>query len=65
MKVIELQDSNNELQDSNKTDNFLELTSEELDDHDKISNCKHEFVFREYPSQPYGTCACCGKFILD
>ena len=26
--------------------------------------CNHEFVWREYPSQPYGTCAVCGAFVL-
>jgi len=28
------------------------------------SYCDHEFVWREYPSQPYGTCAVCGAFVL-
>jgi len=27
--------------------------------------CKHEFVQREYSSQPYGTCISCGKTILS
>jgi hypothetical protein len=28
---------------------------------DVISSvCDHEFVSREYSSQPYGTCLCCG-----
>ena len=25
--------------------------------------CTHEFISREYLSQPYGTCVQCGKFI--
>ena len=28
---------------------------------DVISSvCDHEFISREYSSQPYGTCLCCG-----
>jgi hypothetical protein len=27
--------------------------------------CSHEFVSKEYTSQPYGTCVCCGKFIQN
>jgi hypothetical protein len=26
--------------------------------------CKHEFVFTEYTSQPYGTCATCKSFVV-
>ena len=28
------------------------------------SVCSHEFIEREYASQPYGTCLACGKTIL-
>lgn len=31
---------------------------------DQIKSCKHEFVFKEYLSQPYGTCAVCGQTVL-
>ena len=27
--------------------------------------CEHEFVSREYSSQPYGTCLSCGKTVLS
>lgn len=27
-------------------------------------HCLHEFVSREYFSQPYGTCASCGRLVL-
>ena len=27
--------------------------------------CTHEFVSKEYSSQPYGTCMGCGKFIQN
>ena len=27
--------------------------------------CSHEFVSREYKSQPYGTCLCCGKTVFS
>lgn len=27
--------------------------------------CSHEFIQREYISQPYGTCLSCGKTIID
>lgn len=27
-------------------------------------SCSHEFVSREYSSQPYGTCLSCGKTII-
>ncbi len=30
-----------------------------------MKTCDHEFVAREYSSQPFGTCLCCGKFILN
>jgi len=30
-----------------------------------FEECKHEFVFREYLSQPYGTCAVCNSFVLN
>lgn len=26
--------------------------------------CQHEFISREYSSQPYGHCATCGKTII-
>ena len=26
--------------------------------------CRHEFVAREYPSQPYGTCLICGETVF-
>jgi hypothetical protein len=26
--------------------------------------CKHEFITREYMSQPYGTCLVCGRTII-
>lgn len=31
-----------------------------------VSNsvCSHEFIAREYTSQPYGTCLACGRTIL-
>lgn len=28
-----------------------------------VKECKHEFVSREYISQPYGTCVVCGAFV--
>ncbi len=28
-------------------------------------NCTHEFIHREYSSQPYGTCMSCGKTLLS
>lgn len=28
-------------------------------------SCTHEFVSREYSSQPYGTCMACGKTIFN
>ena len=30
----------------------------------KKEACNHEFVFREYLGQPYGTCASCGQTII-
>lgn len=30
-----------------------------------VYKCKHEFVSREYASQPYGTCASCGQTIIN
>jgi hypothetical protein len=32
----------------------------------RVSNsvCEHEFIAREYTSQPYGTCMVCGKTIF-
>ena len=52
---------------------FEELNTECLEE-DKHKNCNipcvsnsvcsHEFIEREYASQPYGTCLACGKTIL-
>ena len=28
------------------------------------TDCTHEFLDKEYASQPYGTCMCCGKTVL-
>ncbi|HQF10656.1 MAG TPA: hypothetical protein PKV22_00075 [Paludibacteraceae bacterium] len=44
---------------------FKELIAECLEE-DKHKNCNipvcsHEFIAREYASQPYGTCLACGK----
>lgn len=38
---------------------FLEFPEEEE------SNCPHEFISREYFSQPYGTCISCGRTIFN
>ena len=33
-------------------------------DNEEINNYTHEFISREYISQPYGTCLCCGITVL-
>lgn len=27
--------------------------------------CDHEFIAKEFPSQSYGTCLCCGSTIFE
>jgi hypothetical protein len=39
----------------------------EWEDHQEElrKSCTHEFISREYLSQPYGHCLCCGRTILS
>ena len=44
---------------------FFEELNQECLEEDKVKNCTHEFVSREYKSQPYGTCAICGQTVFS
>lgn len=43
---------------------FFDELNQECINEDKKKNCSHEFVYREYFSQPYGTCLECGKTVF-
>jgi len=49
--------SKKELEERKELEKTLELAENNKD-------CKHEFVFSEYLSQPYGTCLVCGRTIF-
>ena len=44
---------------------FFEELNQECLEEDKIKNCTHEFVSREFLNQPYGTCAVCGRTVFS
>lgn len=46
-------------------ESFFNELNEECLEEDRIKNCQHEFVSREYESQPYGTCLSCGRTVFS
>lgn len=43
------------------------ISEEELEERrlEIMKTCDHEFIAREYFSQPFGTCLCCGKTVIN
>lgn len=44
---------------------FFEELNQECLEEDKIKNCKHELVSREFINQPYVTCDVCGRIVFS
>lgn len=42
-----------------------ELEEQKFSEIDVKVKCDHEFVAKEFPSQLYGTCLCCGSTIFE